>query len=61
MSTFLPFIIAIVLIAGLSWIRRGNGGTFGQAIRNSDWHAWRMAVDDLERKLSELRAAEPKR
>jgi hypothetical protein len=51
----------LILFGGLAWLRSGHGGKFGEAIRNSDWHSWRMAVDEKERELTELKAAEPKR
>ncbi len=52
---------ALLLYGGLAFLRSGHGGKFGQAIRNSDWHAWRFAVEEKERELAELKAAEPSR
>jgi hypothetical protein len=52
--------VALILFGGLAWIRSGHGGGVGRHIRRSDWLAWRDAVDRTERKISELRKAEPK-
>ena len=54
-----PVIFAVCAVVFLAWVRRGHGGRFGTAIRWSDWHAWRRAVEDKQRELAELRAAEP--
>jgi hypothetical protein len=59
--TLLPIGVAIILIAVISYARSGKLGSFGQAIRNSDWHAWNDAMQDKQRELAELREAEPKR
>lgn len=54
--------LALALYGGLFWLRSGHrGGWLGQRVRDSDWQSWRMAVEDKERELRELRAAEPKR
>ena len=61
MKMFIPIIIGIVLLVALRWLRKEDrGGSFGQAIRNSDWHAWRSAVTDKEKELAELKEVEPK-
>jgi len=52
-------IFAVFMAVSLAWIRCGHGGRFGEAIRWSDWHAWRAAVDNKERELAELMAVEP--
>jgi Sec-independent protein translocase protein TatA len=57
-----PVVVAIILIILLNRMRKpGRGGAVGRAIRNSDWHSWKSAVEDKERELAELKAAEPKR
>ena len=50
-----PIIFAVFAVIFLSWVRRGHGGKMGLAIRRSDWHAWKMAVEDREKELLELR------
>ena len=62
MKMLLPVIIALLLYGGLFWIRRNstNGGTFGEMIRQSDHHAWQMAVEDKKRELEGLMESEPK-
>ena len=51
----------LLLYGGFAWILSGCGGKFGQHLRRSDWNSWRMAVEDKERELAELKAAEPPR
>jgi hypothetical protein len=58
--TWIVIPIALILSVSLAWLRNGHGGNFGEAIRRSDWYAWRDAVEDKERELSELKASEPK-
>lgn len=56
---------AFITGAGL-WIflsiarRPGRCGTLGRKIRESDWQAWRDAVDEKERELMQLKRMEPK-
>ena len=62
LRSYMPIIVAVIMVMGLTWIRSGNkGGRFGKAIRNSDWHAWRKAMDDKELELEDLRYSQPKR
>lgn len=62
LKCYAPIIVAIIMVTLLTWLRSGNkGGKLGQAVRNSDWNAWRMAMDDKERELEELRRVEPQR
>jgi hypothetical protein len=56
----IPIVTGLILFSVLAWIRHGNGGRLGQHVRRSDWMAWRDAVEDKKRELSELEAAEPK-
>lgn len=62
MSAYWVLVVAVVLYGGLYWLRQGKrGGIIGQRVRDSDWQSWRMAVEEKERELRELRAAQPKR
>lgn len=62
LQPWMVLVVAAVLYGFLFWVRSGaKGGVVGRRIRDSDWQAWRMAMDDAERKLRELRAAEPRR
>lgn len=55
----LPIVGALIMYAGLAWMRSGHGGEVGRRIRNSDYWAWEMAVEDKERELAELKRAKP--
>jgi len=62
LQPYWPFLVLVVMFSILTWVRgQGKGGRFGEAIRNSDWHSWKSAVDDKRRELNDLIAAEPKR
>ena len=54
----IPF--ALLMVGGLTWFRSGYGGEIGRRIRFSDRLAWKDAVNDMERDLAALKAAEPK-
>lgn len=63
MSEFaaLALLLPIGLYGALAYFRSGpRGGAIGRAVRASDWYSWRIAVEDKERELAELRASEPK-
>ena len=60
MKPFIPFLVFLGCIAFFAFARK-SGGRLGQAIRESDWQAWRYAVDEKEAELRALRAAEPRR
>ncbi len=55
LTAWSPVIFAVIAVIFLSWIRKGHGGRFGEIIRDSDWRAWKHAVERRERELEELR------
>jgi hypothetical protein len=60
LPAYSPLIAALILFSALYFLRKpGRGGSLGNRIRNSDWWAWRDAMNDKQRELDELRAAEP--
>ena len=62
MKILIVFGVAALLQGLLFWFRRPHsGGKVGQKIRDSDWHAWNMAVEDKERELDQLKNVEPER
>jgi hypothetical protein len=55
------FITAAVLHVFVAIARRpGSCGTIGRKIRQSDWLAWRDAMNEKEQELEQLRKLEPK-
>ena len=59
MKVAIPFLVFIALTCVIAWLRRGNGGDFGQMVRDSDHAAWQYAVEQKEAELRDLREAEP--
>lgn len=55
------FITFATLSAFLAFARRpGSCGAIGRKIRQSDWLAWRDAMNEKEQELEQLRKLEPK-
>lgn len=57
-------IIAISIgigVYGLFALARRSDTSIGQRVRDSDWLAWRDAMDDAEARVEQLRKCEPPR